>query len=78
MTVNRSLNLLKTRTRVGELEESSVPVEVHSELQKKFEDSQTWVQELEIDLVTEESKVFSAEDSLKRLREESDEKSTLR
>lgn len=74
VTVNRSLDLLETRTRVGELEESFVTVEVHSELQKKFEDSQTRVQELEIDLVTEESKVSSVEDSLKRLREESEEK----
>ena len=74
MTVNRSIDLLKARTRIGELEESSVPVEVHSELQKKFEDSQTRVQELEIDLVSEESKVSDVEDSLKRLRDESEEK----
>lgn len=73
MTVNRSLNLVKTRTRVGDLEESTVHVEVHSKLQKKFEDSQARVQELEITLVTEESKVSSTEDSMRRLREESDE-----
>ena len=54
-----------------------MPVEVHSEPQKKFEDSQTRVQELEIDLVTEESKVSSVKDSLKRLREESEEKLRL-
>ena len=57
---------------MGELEESSVPVEVHSELQKKLDDSQSRVQELEIDLVTEESKVSDLEDSMKRLREESE------
>ena len=62
---------------MGELEESSVPVEVHSGLQKKFDDSQTQVQELEIDLVTEESKVSNLEDSLKRLREESEEELRL-
>ena len=62
---------------MGELEESSVPVEVHSELQKKFDDSQSRVQELEIDLVTEESKVSNLEDSLKRLREESEKELRL-
>ena len=77
VTVNRSLELFETRARVGELEESSVPVEVHSELQKKFDDSQNRVQELEIDLVTEESKVSNIKDSLKRLREESEEKLRL-
>lgn len=68
VTVNRSLDLLKIRTQVGDLEESIVPVEVHSELQKKIEDSQTRVQE---------SKVSSAEDSMKHLREDSDEKLRL-
>lgn len=77
VTVNRSLELFESRDRVGELEESSVPVEVHSELQKKFDDSQNRVQELEIDLVTEESKVSNIKDSLKRLREESEEKLRL-
>ena len=62
---------------MGELEESSVPVEVHSELLKKFDDSQSRVQELEIDLVTEESKVSNLEDSLKRLREESEKELRL-
>ena len=62
---------------MGELEESSVPVEVHSELQKKFDDSQYQVQELEIDLVTEESKVSNLEDSMKRLLEESEEELRL-
>ena len=74
MTVNRSLDLAKARARVGELEESSVPVEVHSELHKNFEDSQARVRELELALVTEESKVSNSEESLRRLREESDEK----
>ena len=77
VTVNRSLELFKARARVGELEESSVPVEVHSELQKKFDDSLSRVQELEIDLVTEESKVSNLEDSLKRLREESEKELRL-
>ena len=77
VTVNRSLELFETRAGVGELEESSVPVEVHSELQKKFDDSQNRVQELEIDLVTEESKVSNIKDSMKRLREESEEKLRL-
>ena len=72
VTVNKSLDFFKARARVGELKESSVPVEVHSELQKKLYDSQSRVQELEIDLVTEESKVSDLEDSMKRLREESE------
>ena len=74
MTVNRSLDLAKARARVGEMEESSVSLEVHSELQKNFDDSQARVRELELALVTEESKVSNSEESLRRLREESDEK----
>ena len=77
VTVNKSLDFFKARARVGELEESSVPVEVHSELQKKFDDSQSRVQQLEIDLVTEESKVSNLEDSMKRLREESEKELQL-
>ena len=60
---------------MGELAESSVPVEVHSELQKRLDDSQSRVMELEVDLVTEESKVSDLEDSMKRLREESEKES---
>ena len=47
-------------------------MEIHSELQKKFDDFQNRVQELKIDLVTEESKVSNIKDSMKRLREESE------
>ena len=72
VTVNKSLDFSKARARLGELEESSVPVEVHSELQKRLDDSQSRVMELEVDLVTEESKVSDLEDSMKRLREESE------
>ena len=74
VTVNRSLDLAKARARIGEMEESSVPLEVHSNLQKTLDDSQSRVRELELTLVLEESKVSDAIASLKRLREESDEK----
>ena len=75
VTVNQSLEFSKARARLGELAESSVPVEVHSELQKRLDDSQSRVMELEVDLVTEESKVSDLEDSMKRLREESEKES---
>ena len=77
MTVNKSLDLAKARARIREMEESSVSLEVHSELQKSFDDSQARVRELELALVTEESKVSDIEASMRRLREESDEKLRL-
>ena len=77
MTVNRSLDLAKARSRIGETEESSVPLEVHSTFQKTLDDSQSRVRELELTLVLEESKVSDAVESLKRLREESDERVRL-
>ena len=39
VTVNKSLDLAKARARIGEMEESSVSMEVYSELQKKLDDS---------------------------------------
>ena len=47
---------------------------MHSELQKKFDDSQSRVRELELQLVLEESKVSAAESAAVRLREEMEKK----
>lgn len=74
MTVNRSLDLAHARAQIGEMEESPVTMEVHSELQKNFDDAQSRLRELELALVTEESKVSGAETTMKRLREELEEK----
>lgn len=56
------------------MEESLVTMEVHSELQKSFDDAQSLVRELELALVTEESKVSGAEMAMKHLRKELEEK----
>ena len=49
-------------------------MEVHSTLQKYFDDSQSWVRELELQLVLEESKVSAAESAAVHVREELEEK----
>ena len=59
---------------MGELEESSLPMEMHSELQKKLDDYESRVRKLELQLVLEESKVSDAESAIVRLREELEEK----
>ena len=57
-----------------EMEESSVTMEVHSLLQKQCDDYKSRVQELELQLVEEESKVSAGELAKERLREELEEK----
>ena len=74
VTLTRSFDLAKARAQIGEMEESSVTMEVHSELQKKFEDSQSRVRELELALVLEESKVSAVEMAMECLHEELEEK----
>lgn len=49
-------------------------MEVHSELQKQFDDFQSQVRELELQLVLKESKVLAVESPMVHLRKELEEK----
>ena len=74
MTLTRSFDLAKARDRISKIEESSVALEVHSELQKQLDDSQSRVRELELQLVLEESRVTAVKLATDRLCEELEEK----
>ena len=48
VTLSRSFDLANAQEKMKDMEESSVSMEIHSELQKKFDDSQSQIQELEL------------------------------
>ena len=63
VTLCRSYDLAQAREQIGELEESSVSMEMYSKLQKQLEDTQARVRELELQVVLEESKALATQES---------------
>ena len=49
-------------------------LEIHSELQKQVKDTQSRVQDLELQLVLKESKVLAVKESAERLRTDMEKK----
>ena len=74
VTIARSYDLAKARDQIQNMEESTVTLEVHSQLQKECDDYKSRVQELELQLVLEESKVTAAVLAKENLRNELEEK----
>ena len=65
----RSFDLANAREKMNDMEESSVTMEVYSLLQKQCDDYKSRVQELELRVVEEESKVSAGEQLRRELEE---------
>lgn len=72
--VARSYDLAKSRDQIQNMEESTITLEVHSQLQKECDDYKSRMQELELKLVLEESKVTATVPARENLRKKLEEK----